>query len=57
VRLPRLDGPANECGANHPVLSDLRGLNWWTSTLADEERCAGLENYTGIMQLKAAPTC
>jgi hypothetical protein len=23
--------------ANHPVLSDLRGLNWWTSTLADEE--------------------
>ena len=23
--------------ANHPVLSDLRGLNWWTSILADEE--------------------
>src|SRR5437764_5928750 len=23
--------------ANHPVLSDLRGLNWWTSILDDEE--------------------
>jgi hypothetical protein len=23
--------------ANHPVLSELRGLNWWTSLLADEE--------------------
>ncbi len=23
--------------ANHPVLADLAGLNWWTSLLADEE--------------------
>jgi hypothetical protein len=44
--------------ANHPVLSDISGLEWWTSTLADEEtvrfvgklyRHYAIEGKTGML--------
>src|SRR5262249_1002833 len=44
--------------ANNPLLSDIAGLNWWTSTLADEEtvrfvgklyRHYALEGHTNML--------
>lgn len=44
--------------ANHPVMSGIGGLNWWTSTLADEEtvrfvgklyRHYGIEGHTEML--------
>jgi hypothetical protein len=53
----RMDQQMN-LAANHPVLSGMGGLEWWTSTLADEEtvrfvgklyRHYAIEGHTGML--------